>query len=101
MSRVRYHRLSLRELFAAAKYCDRERAGAGARLMKAFERTTARIATAPGQGNPYLYGTRRFILPRFPYSTVYVAPDDHGHVIAVAHHSRRPGYWRKRLKDVS
>jgi hypothetical protein len=54
---------------------------------------------APEQGSPYLYGTRRFILLRFPYSTVYLSLEV-GHIVAVAHQSRRPGYWRKRLRSI-
>ena len=41
---------------------------------------------------------RIWILPRLPYSIIY---DDRGidiRIVAFAHHKRRPGYWRKRLK---
>lgn len=70
------------------------------RLVSAFERTVIRVATAPGQGTPHLYGTRRFILPRSPYGTVHVTLDEYGHIVAIAHQSRTPGYWRKRLEDI-
>jgi toxin ParE1/3/4 len=38
---------------------------------------------------------RRRVLRRFPYSLFYVvnAPADQVVILAVAHHSRRPGYW--------
>lgn len=99
MIRVRFHRLALRELFAAARKCDRERPGRGARLLDEVDGTILRIARAPHQGSPYLFGTRRFVLQRFPYSTVYITMSDLGHVLAVAHHRRKPGYWRRRLRD--
>lgn len=44
----------------------------------------------------HLHGTRRYILRRFPFSLVY---REHGgaiQVIALAHHRRKPGYWKKR-----
>jgi hypothetical protein len=44
-----------------------------------------------------LADTRRVLLRRFPFSVVYAADSDVALVIAVAHHSRRPGYWCKRL----
>lgn len=100
MRRVRLHPLALRELGMAAKRCDRDQPGSGSRLLSAVDRTIVRVATAPRQGSPYLHGTRRFIVHRFPYSTVYVALDPLSHVVAVAHHKRRPGYWRRRLKDI-
>lgn len=62
--------------------------------------------SAPGSLPPLnrvartFYGTRRFILNRFPFSTMYLTLDATGHIVAVAHHSRKPGYWRKRLKDI-
>jgi hypothetical protein len=33
---------------------------------------------------------------RFPYSLIYAALVDEIRILAVAHHSRRPGYWRDR-----
>jgi len=42
---------------------------------------------------------RIWILPRLPYSLIC---DDRGidiRIVAFAHHKRRPGYWRKRLKS--
>lgn len=100
MSRVRFHALAERELFDAVERCDRERPGTGKLLKEEVEGTVRRISAAPRQGSPYLYGTRRFILRRFPYSNVYVTLDPRGHVIAIAHFRRKPGYWRRRLKDI-
>lgn len=36
----------------------------------------------------------------FPYHIVYFVQDDEPVVIAYAHQSRRPGYWRDRLEDI-
>lgn len=41
---------------------------------------------------------RACILPGLPYTLVYVETDDVFEVVAVAHHSRKPGYWKKRLR---
>ncbi|WP_138437636.1 type II toxin-antitoxin system RelE/ParE family toxin [Marinobacter shengliensis] len=43
-------------------------------------------------------GARRLILERFPYDIVAIELPDEIIVIAVAHHSREPGYWRQRSK---
>ena len=40
---------------------------------------------------------RRCVFSGFPYSMIYKVYPDHLFVIALAHASRRPGYWRKRL----
>lgn len=39
---------------------------------------------------------RRFVLDRFPYSVLYRINADTVYVMAIAHHKRRPGYWRRR-----
>jgi toxin ParE1/3/4 len=35
-------------------------------------------------------------MKRFPYWLVYMVSEDEIRVLAVAHHSRRPGYWKER-----
>jgi hypothetical protein len=99
MSRTRYHPLAVRELAKAAKRCDRDRPGSGAGLLDEVNVTAGRIAEAPREGSPYLYGTRRFVLQRFPFSAVYLMLVQ-GYIVAIAHHKRKPGYWRRRLRDI-
>jgi plasmid stabilization system protein ParE len=41
-------------------------------------------------------GERRFVLDRFPYTVLYRVREDHIYITAVAHQSRRPGYWQHR-----
>lgn len=36
-------------------------------------------------------------LRRFPYSIVYVELEDEIGVVAIAHGSRKPGFWRQRI----
>jgi plasmid stabilization system protein ParE len=61
-------------------------------LRQAFES----IAEAPERWPRYLHGTRRVVLQRFPFSVVYRLLEGTPQIIAIAHHKRRPGYWRKR-----
>jgi hypothetical protein len=35
-------------------------------------------------------------MKHFPYSVIYTVAGDEIQVLAVAHHSRHAGYWRKR-----
>jgi tRNA(Ile)-lysidine synthase TilS/MesJ len=40
---------------------------------------------------------KRWLCERFPYAVIYrIASDGSIRVLAVAHHRRRPGYWRAR-----
>jgi len=67
-------------------------AGFVAAISDAFDT----ISLAPGRLPKYLYGTRRFVLHRFPFSIIYL-DDDVLSIVAVAHSKRKPGYWRARL----
>lgn len=50
----------------------------------------------PMIGPVNLHGKRRFEMKRFPYSVVYTIVGKEIRMLAVAHHRRRPGYWRQR-----
>jgi plasmid stabilization system protein ParE len=39
---------------------------------------------------------RRFILSGYPYDVIYRVLDNEILIVAFAHHSRRPGYWKAR-----
>ena len=48
---------------------------------------------------PYLHGTRKAAISRFPYLLVMMEWQGEIKIVAVAHTSRRPGYWQERLDD--
>ncbi len=41
---------------------------------------------------------RRYVLNIFPYSILYSIELDHVLIVAVAHQSREPNYWKDRLE---
>jgi len=55
------------------------------------------VLKAPQRWPRYISGTRRYVFPVFPFSIVYFVDNDTVHVVAIAHGSRKPGYWRTRL----
>ena len=70
---------------------------AAQRFRQAVNEVIQRIATAAEQGSPYLQHFRWMQVKRFPYLLYYEIRDpDPIFVYAVAHTSRRPGYWRRR-----
>ena len=62
-------------------------------------RSVELIQQYPDSGRPMARGFRRVLTNRFPYAVIYVERDTDLFVIAVAHTSRRPGYWKERLAD--
>jgi|SRR5699024_9585830 len=68
-------------------------------FVQEFTRTVRRLLDFPKVGSPYLHGTKRIILQRFPYSIVYKIYREKVIVVyAVMHMSRKPDYWKGRLK---
>jgi plasmid stabilization system protein ParE len=55
------------------------------------------LRKSPQACAPYLRGTRRAILNRYPYSVVFRELPRKIQIIAVAHAKRRPAYWANRL----
>jgi plasmid stabilization system protein ParE len=85
------------DLREAAKFY-REQAGVGLSqsLFAEFEHSVSLLLRYPGLGAVWRHGKRRIVMNRFPYSVIYTVVGEQIRVLAVAHHSRRPGYWRGR-----
>lgn len=98
MKRVVYHRLAAAELVESARFYDRRRTGLGDDFLSAVDAVQALIRTQPQLGRRGLLGTLSFRTQRFPFRVVYELQPDRIWIVAVAHLSRRPGYWARRLE---
>ncbi|MFZ0278801.1 MAG: type II toxin-antitoxin system RelE/ParE family toxin [Candidatus Sulfotelmatobacter sp.] len=70
---------------------------AALRFDAEVERALAQIITAPQRWAAGPHSTRRFLLRQFPFTLVYRERALKVQIVAVAHTSRKPGYWRARL----
>jgi toxin ParE1/3/4 len=61
-----------------------------------FEEKAQLLTEFPGIGTPTTKGRRLFPIGRYPYSMLYRVHDGVVRISAIAHHSRRPGYWHGR-----
>jgi toxin ParE1/3/4 len=61
-----------------------------------LRRVVSLAAEQPGIASPGSHGTVRLYLKRFPYTLVFRIQGESIRVIAIAHQSRRPGYWAAR-----
>ncbi len=66
-------------------------------FLEAISRAIDRVSQSPGRWPRHLYDTRRYVLHKFPYSIIYIEILGGVKVIAIAHASRRPGYWKSRI----
>lgn len=102
MRRVRILDAAAEEAAEAAAWYELQRPGLGAEFERAvnagldlLEQEIVPLTAVPG--SPGLRGIKRLVLRRFPYAVIVQERDAGIIVIAFAHHSRRPGYWRDRL----
>ncbi len=96
-----FHPEAWAEFEAAADWYQERRQETSIRFLSAVYDGLETIAIWPDAWPQYHYGTRRFILHRFPFSIIYLEKSSSVNVIAVAHHKRKPGYWKDRLKPTA
>jgi len=64
--------------------------------VREVQHAVQRIGQSPERYAVTRMSRRRFVLLNFPFDLVYRILEDRIEIIAVAHHSRRPGYWQRR-----
>jgi toxin ParE1/3/4 len=87
-------RLEYRE---AAVFYETRQTGLGARFTREIETTIERILETPERCRFVEQDVRRCLAHIFPYAIFYTVEVDFVLIVAVAHGSRRPGYWQDRL----
>jgi toxin ParE1/3/4 len=95
---VAYHPAARLEADAAAAYYFQSNPEAAGNFMDLLEEVVAEIQEVP-QRWPFERETRvqRCQMVRFPYTIFYSNNLHEVYVLAVAHTSRRPGYWKTRI----
>jgi toxin ParE1/3/4 len=94
---ARFHPEAAAELEEAVYFYDSRLDGLGQDFLAEVERDKALVQERPKIGAPYRETPMRyFVMRRFPYVIYYREFEDEIWIAAVAHGSRRPGYWRKR-----
>ena len=104
MSRgVRFEPEASDELDEAAVWYEHRANGLGTKFLGAVDETVVTVTRWP-QAAPLETDLPRDLIVRraqvhqFPYRIVYLLTPTAIRVLAVAHDSRRPGYWHERIK---
>lgn len=104
MRTVRILAEASQEAIEAAAWYEYEQIGLGseffATLDAAFDVIEENLVPlSPLPNEIGCIGAKRLILDRFPYDVIAFELPEETVVIAIAHHSRKPGYWRERNKS--
>lgn len=97
MKPVRYHPDARSEMIGSALFYDERSRGLGERFLQAVEATETIVLKHPLSGQPYESGTRKHRVRKFPFALIFKEFSDFIMVFAVAHFSRKPGYWIERM----
>jgi toxin ParE1/3/4 len=94
--RVEFHRLALNDYDEACKWYSERSAETKQRFKAAVEAAVLRICDGPDLLPLFSNGYRWVRVQRFRYILVFRRSPGEIVIVAVAHSSRRPGYWRRR-----
>jgi plasmid stabilization system protein ParE len=87
-----------RELDDAIAWIEGDRPHYGVLFSEAFDTAIERLLEYPAIGKRVRGDVRRWVLRRWRYVIVYSIEEYGIDIVAVAHQSRRPNYWRKRVR---
>lgn len=83
---------------AALYYQDK--AELGKEFLDDLEDGIKILRRSPKIGTPLGTRVRQLLLSKFPYSIIYYVHEESIIIAAVAHHKRKPNYWRDRVDGV-
>lgn len=87
------------EMTEASLFYQSASTGLGDDFLDDVQRVVDSLCEHPYLGSAVASNLRRMLLHRFPFSIIYSVEVDVILVVAVAHSSRRPGYWQDRLNS--
>ncbi|HMB83483.1 MAG TPA: type II toxin-antitoxin system RelE/ParE family toxin [Terriglobales bacterium] len=95
---VEFHEEAAAEYDAAFDWYLEQSPDAALKFDAEVDRALAHIIQAPQRWTAGPYSTRRFLLRQFPFTVTYrQLTSAHIQILAIAHTSRRPGYWKGRV----
>jgi toxin ParE1/3/4 len=95
--RLEYHQGAISDVKSAVAWYRKRSPKAALDFIEELHRAAETIKEAPERWPQGKNNTRRFLLWRFPFSIIYSEQESLITVWAVAHGSRRPGYWTRRV----
>jgi plasmid stabilization system protein ParE len=94
--RVEFLRQAAREVEEALEWYNERSTLAASDFLQEVDHALQLAAQRPQAWPVFEAGTRRIVMQRYPFSIIFRSAPGTIYVVAVAHHKRKPGYWRYR-----
>jgi len=91
------HPAALAELKSAVAWYYARNQTAALNFIAELDRAMILVTASPARWPSGEFGSRKFVMRRFPFAIVYREKETVVQVLAIAHGHRRPGYWKARL----
>ena len=91
------HLAAENELIEAVAFYEERATGLGLDFEHEARRAVKTIQETPERWPLKAHGARRYLMHRFPFALYYLDMPEILWIVAVAHTSRKPGYWVRRL----
>ena len=96
MKQIKFHHAANTELLEAIHYYQGVSPGLAALFVAKVNSALQLIYDNPEAFQRVDLDLRQIPLGKFPYSLFYALEQNIIRVVAVAHHKRKPGYWKNR-----
>jgi len=95
---IQFHHEATTDYETALQWYFERNEAVAFKFWEEVNKAVEKISATPHRWAKHIQATHRLLLHRFPYAIVYRELPDSIQIVAVAHLSRRPGYWSSRLQ---
>ncbi len=93
---VVFHEEAEQEIFDAANFYEEVSHTLTIEFFDELFSVIDTVVASPNRNQEISKGFRKSNLKRFPFKVVYKIENEKIVVVAIAHHKRKPNYWKKR-----
>jgi toxin ParE1/3/4 len=102
MRKIKFHPQAREEIQHETRFYSKVGRITGNRFIEITKKATWKIQNNPGMWSVMTEKLllRGYVLSVFPFTIIYASNDNILFIVAFAHHKKKPGYWKDRIKDI-
>ena len=100
MRKIKFHPEARKEIQHETRFYKKGGHVTVNRFSEEAKKSSRQIQNNPEMWTSITERLRGKILSRFPFTMIYAFNDEMIFIVAFAHHKKKPGYWKDRIKDI-